>query len=80
MDSKICTKCKVVKSVDDFGYHKTGKNGLKSHCYECCSAYIREKRKDPSFKAKEFAYQIAYCEKHGITREELWKNIDEKRA
>jgi len=80
MDSKICTKCKVLKSLDEFGQTNRGKNGYKSQCYDCGAAYIRGKRKEPTFRAKEFAYQLAYCEKHGITREELWNKIDEKRA
>jgi hypothetical protein len=32
---KTCTKCKVTKPVDEFGYHRSKKTGRRSCCLEC---------------------------------------------
>ena len=34
----VCTKCKKRKLVTKFSKHKTGKNGLRPQCKECCNA------------------------------------------
>lgn len=37
--SKLCTMCKEEKEETSFSKHKNGKNGLRSYCKECESAY-----------------------------------------
>lgn len=40
---KICSKCKVPKSLDKFHKRKNGKYGRDHHCKECASAYGKNK-------------------------------------
>ena len=40
MDKK-CSKCKELKSVDDFHKNKATKDGLNAYCKVCFSAYIK---------------------------------------
>lgn len=35
MDTKVCSKCKEEKSVEEFGRKKTSKDGLRYKCKEC---------------------------------------------
>jgi len=39
---KICTKCGIEKSIDEFSKHKRGKNGLNCWCKKCYSEYHKE--------------------------------------
>ena len=32
---KLCTKCKEIKSISEYGKHKLGKDGLRSTCKKC---------------------------------------------
>jgi hypothetical protein len=36
MNTKICTKCKVEKSTNEFRKRKEAKDHLQSNCKECC--------------------------------------------
>ena len=42
--SKICTKCKVEKPLDQFYKLKIGKFGRASQCMVCAAKYYRENR------------------------------------
>lgn len=42
MDTKICTKCNIVKSIDQFRKNKNYKNGIYSRCKQCECNYQRE--------------------------------------
>lgn len=37
--TKVCSRCKVAKSVDDFPPNQSAKYGLRSDCRECFNAY-----------------------------------------
>lgn len=39
MLTKICSKCKIDKSIDDFNKRKDRKSGILSKCKECCKKY-----------------------------------------
>lgn len=39
---KKCSKCKELKSLEDFNKQKTGKGGLTSKCKDCQSHYGKE--------------------------------------
>jgi len=41
---KICTKCNIEKSLDDFSKNSTGKFGRSSWCKKCSAAHKREYR------------------------------------
>ena len=40
--TKVCTKCKIEKSCDNFSKNKTTKDGLQRHCRECVKKYNQE--------------------------------------
>jgi hypothetical protein len=37
--TKICSKCKIEKSIKDFYKRKTSKDGLRCHCKKCDDQY-----------------------------------------
>ena len=41
--------------------------------------YLRKKRQDPEFKKREQEYQKEYCERKGISKEDLWYEIRSNR-
>lgn len=49
--SKVCTKCKVMKPLDMFKKDSSKRDGLYSSCKECCSKF----NKDNSEKIQEYA-------------------------
>jgi 5-methylcytosine-specific restriction endonuclease McrA len=55
---KICTKCKINKSLDMFNKHKHGKLGITSEC-KICQAQREKKYKD-SRKEKTKLYNSSY--------------------
>jgi len=59
MNAKICRKCGISKSLDEFYKHKEMLDGHLNICKECKKAYQkfkeRENRTDPSFIQKERA-------------------------
>jgi len=58
---KICAKCKINKSFDDFYKSKKGcKNGLTPRCKYCHYIQTREWRKKNKEKIPN------YCRKHGL--------------
>jgi hypothetical protein len=53
METKVCRKCLINKSVDLFGLSKQNKDGLKSYCKECCRNEYRIYREKYPEKKKE---------------------------
>lgn len=49
---KKCTGCKMIKPLDDFHFHKNGKDGYSPVCKECKSKIWREYRNRPEVKAR----------------------------
>ena len=45
VQSRICTKCKERKSIEDFYRQKGGKFGRRPSCKACCNEYVRNYRK-----------------------------------
>lgn len=45
METKICTKCKVVKEYDAFHKNINTKSGRSTHCKECTSNYFKQYKK-----------------------------------
>jgi hypothetical protein len=70
MGTKICTKCKVEKPLNDYYKHKNGKDGLNPVCKPCWKEETKsfeknnpryEYRKERYEKIKQ--YHIEYCVK-----------------
>lgn len=49
-NEKVCPKCKLPKSTEDFDRNKAKKSGRESHCKDCVS-----KRKAENYRAKILA-------------------------
>ena len=52
--TKICSACKVEKSVEEFGPDKMKNDGLRSYCRECDRRLARERGERAKEKAKVF--------------------------
>lgn len=58
---KICTKCHIKKSLNDFYPHKGHKFGVGSHCKSCCAIDNAERhaikqKNDPIYKKRRSEY------------------------
>ena len=45
MFSKMCTRCRIVKSFDHFSSAKRSRDGMACHCKECHQIDCRESRR-----------------------------------
>jgi len=71
---KICNKCKIEKSVENFGKDKTKKDGLHTQCKSCEKEW-REKNKE---KIKE--YHKDYSKKYYQNNKEKLKKVNDKKC
>ncbi len=56
MDIKICSRCKIPKSIDCFDRNRTKKDGHQGRCKVCRSEHERQ----PGFKEKRVIYRHQY--------------------
>ena len=57
---KICYRCNVKKSNNDFFKRKSSKDGLLNHCIECDRVYKKEyRKKNPDKTKKEYNNYIS---------------------
>ena len=54
MKTKICNKCNIEKSVDEFHINKLGKDGYHCQCKECKNNYKKEYNKINQNKRQEY--------------------------
>jgi len=53
MDTKTCTKCNVVKPLNEFVKHKNTKSGYGARCKECLREYNKQRYQTHSHVWKE---------------------------
>ena len=53
MRNKICSKCRVSKSLDQFSYARKTANRLRSDCKECCAKITKKHYHKHSEKYRE---------------------------
>jgi len=58
IDTKQCTKCGEVKSVEEFNKRSANKDGLRSQCKECAKAHYQANREE------KLEYQKAYDQEY----------------
>jgi hypothetical protein len=63
---KKCTKCGEVKSLDEFGNEKKGKNGKSSRCKYCAKEYSKTFKKNNPEKIKEINKKYSEKNKENI--------------
>ena len=54
VNSKVCTKCNVEKSFDEFNKDKYKKDGLRSECKECEKQHRQANKEKISERAKQY--------------------------
>ena len=84
--NKQCLSCTEEKPLDLFHNNKSKKDGKSPYCKDCSATYQKEYRKNNPEKssfykrntdsAKNREYQYLY--KHGISREEFLKVLEEQ--
>lgn len=53
MDTKVCTKCKIIKEVSEFHKQKDKLDGYRSHCKNCRLEYTKNNKEKLSKRQKE---------------------------
>ena len=80
MNTKLCTKCNIIKSFDDYNKSKNRKYGIACHCRSC----MKIERKE--YRAKETSIVLIrecrsrYNKKHPETRLTYYLNNIDKRT
>ena len=57
MQTKICTKCRIEKTITEFYSEKSGKFGVKAICKECKSRWSKEYNQKQEIKEHKKIYQ-----------------------
>ena len=89
--TKICTKCKIERNIDEFSKNKLKKYGVNSHCKPCKKLHYNENKKHYSEKSKKYYlknsekikkisnnYYYKNTKKINETRKKYLKNNKEK--
>ena len=66
---KVCTKCGVEKSFDDFNKQKTSKDGYHSNCIECRKLRNLELKKNPLMQLEKQIRSSVILENKLLQRE-----------
>ncbi|MCY8233691.1 hypothetical protein [Priestia endophytica] len=66
MTSRLCTKCKQLKSVNCFGKNKAGFAGKRPDCLSCMSKYKAEGYKKDNYDKQSIIYHRYRAKKHGL--------------
>ena len=76
--NKKCSKCQIVKPVEDFAFNKSKKDNRGTECKSCDSAYQKERRKQPHAKrvARKWREQYASTEQGKLIQKKGDANRD----
>lgn len=80
---KVCAKCNVEKSLDNFGVHKQTKSGLRCWCKECVrAANLAWKLRNPELRKKHNDdWRLANSDKRRESAKgTYWRNVETARA
>lgn len=69
---KICSSCKLEKSLDDFHNSKSSKDGKVSKCKSCAAAYNKQWQESNPEKAKE-SWRVAEKKSRNLSRRRATK-------
>jgi hypothetical protein len=67
---KLCPTCKEVKSAEDFGYRRKGRNFLNSHCRSCSRGYSARWAKNNPEMARAKALRSSLYVNHSLRQKE----------
>ena len=82
MESKKCSKCKEVKSFDEYSKNKSRPDGRNCYCRPCMRAYKSMRDQRPSVKEARRAYQrSSYKDNPEASRKraDKWKSKNKDR-
>lgn len=68
LPTKVCSKCRIEKSISEFGVRHRNPDGLQGYCSEC-----QRKAKDPD---KQWANQLWY--RYRMRPDEYYKKLTEQ--
>lgn len=73
---KLCSKCRMVKSAENFSKNRNTKDGLDIICKDCKRAYQKERRQNP----KPISVKEKVCLKCGILKptSDFYKDLGSK--
>lgn len=74
--TKVCTRCKEEKPLDNFGKQSKNKDGLMYICKSCVSEYHKARYADPKYK--DYQRNISLKATYGITLDEYNIMLDEQ--
>lgn len=77
MVSKLCSKCKVDKPVEDFSKCSRSKSGLKSQCKSCVSIAGKKYRNNPKVKKAAIVRKKKWDEENADKYQEYLKKYYE---
>lgn len=65
MKTKICSKCKIEKPIEDFDKHNSHKDGLRSECKKCHNEWKRQYRlkNKEKIREKERKWETQYSQR-----------------
>ena len=72
MLTKTCKGCLIEKSIDNFGKHKIGLNGLRSRCRACRKIEAAEANSRPDIKIQNYNRKVKWRREN----EEQYKAVD----
>jgi hypothetical protein len=75
---KICTRCSVPQSEDNFGARPSSKDGLHPWCRPCRTTYARELARTPAQQEKRKAYYEANKAKIARQAKSRWEHHSER--
>lgn len=80
MTTKECTRCHLVKPIDEFYPHKRNNSGRYSHCKDCCRSDNNIKYAKEGFtKARQESAFKSHLKRHyGITPEQYQELFDKQ--
>lgn len=69
-EAKECTRCKLIKILDDFVYHPRGRLERQSWCKACTAAHNKHRRNsDPAMREADRVQTLAYAAAERLLRE-----------
>lgn len=73
MKTKVCSKCKIIKHIDNFSKHKNAKDKLQSNCKQCIAETSKQWKINNPEKNKE-SHKKTF-KKYYIPKEKLPEDI-----
>lgn len=78
METKICSRCKIEKNINEFNKNRSKSAGINSECRDCAKKYSAIKRKCPDYINYKKEYRKKNAEKIKQKRKEYYEKNSKK--